>query len=181
MAVIRRSTNKTTLLKRAQLGTISTVEEVLDLAKKNNIKTVPLDVEALLTLLGVKVQYDNDLDQSISGSLRKHEETWICTVNGKHHQTRQRFTLAHELAHYLLHRNDSSEFIDRTYFRNADSKDAMEHEANSFAASLLMPDHEFRYFVARVSSSIDDIARHFKTSPLAVRVRGKQLGFSEDG
>lgn len=179
MAIIRRKKNADAMIRRAHLGNIDNAEEVLNLARQNGIRTTPLDVEGLMKLLDVSVQYREDLDNDVSGHLKKTENGWVCSVNSKHHPTRQRFTLAHELAHFILHRNDQSEFIDHTYFRTSDAANSMEHEANSFAGHLLMPEEDFRFFIRNVSADIDIIAEHFGVSPVAVRVRAKQFGFKE--
>ena len=67
----------------------------------------------------------------------------VIAVNANHPMERQRFTLAHELAHFLLHASsplhvDSSQ----VYFRerhSSQSLDWKEIQANQFAAALLMP------------------------------------------
>lgn len=78
----------------------------------------------------------------------------------EHHSPRWRFTLAHELGHFLLHRKlftknpevnlmDSSESID---LENVGKSDAMrlEWQANSFASSLLMPRLKLIQFIAKL-------------------------------
>lgn len=179
MAIIRRAKNKETLLRRAHLGNIDSSHDILNIAIQNGIKTTPLDISALMQLLGIDVIYSDTLDSKVSGSLKIEGDRWVCTVNKAHHHTRQRFTLAHELAHYILHRNEHNEFIDHTYFRTTDSSNTMEFEANEFAGSLLMPEESFRHFVKNVSHNIDMISEYFGVSPIAVRVRAKQLGFKE--
>ncbi|MFM7857229.1 MAG: ImmA/IrrE family metallo-endopeptidase, partial [Flammeovirgaceae bacterium] len=59
---------------------------------------------------------------------------------------RKNFTLAHELGHYLLHREKSPDDIicDRADMLNWESKyRIMESEANQFASFLLMPRDDF--------------------------------------
>lgn len=180
MAIIRRNKSKDALLRRAHLGNIDNADEILNLARQNGIKVAPLDVDSLMKLMGIEVNYSHDLDKDESGSLKKIEgDTWVCTVNANHHPTRQRFTLAHELAHYVLHRNKQNDFVDHTYFRNTDNDNPMEYEANAFAGALLMPELEIRSFIRNVSSNVDEISDNFGVSPLAVRVRARQLGFKE--
>ncbi|WP_460881211.1 ImmA/IrrE family metallo-endopeptidase [Pontibacter rugosus] len=57
---------------------------------------------------------------------------------------RQRFTIAHELGHFVLHQKYSELFIDKEkpLFRNQESSTGehkREKEANAFAAAILMP------------------------------------------
>lgn len=175
MAIVRRNKSKEALVRRAHLGNVSNADELINLAIKNNISTQPLDVEGLCKLLNIDVAYADDLSADVSGKLTKTETGWLCIVNANHHSTRQRFTIAHELAHYILHRNQQSNFIDSTYFRKEDSINTMEYEANAFAADLLMPRASFQYFTRNISNDINKVAAHFGVSPLAVSVRSKQL------
>ena len=83
------------------------------------------------------------------------------TTEGKYlHHPRVRFTLAHELGHYFIdeHRNalragqaPKPTFLDRP------NDDPVEHEANAFAASLLMPKREFRDALNSVPSGLKGI------------------------
>jgi hypothetical protein len=68
---------------------------------------------------------------------------------------RQRFTIAHELGHYLLHRERSSEFkcMDEDVVDHALKQ--LELEANEFASYLLMPMDDFRTQVQRQLFSLD--------------------------
>lgn len=53
---------------------------------------------------------------------------------------RRRFTAAHELGHFVLHRSNMGRFIADATIAEADGDlPAMEAEANRFAAELLMP------------------------------------------
>lgn len=64
-------------------------------------------------------------------------------MNSNHPPTRKRFTIAHELAHLLLH-STSGVHVDEMVVQMRDRKtsegvDEHEMEANRFAAELLMP------------------------------------------
>lgn len=53
---------------------------------------------------------------------------------------RRRFTAAHELGHFLMHRERMGRFrADAQILEEADVADPLEREANRFAAELLMP------------------------------------------
>jgi Zn-dependent peptidase ImmA (M78 family) len=100
------------------------------------------------------------LGKDISGMLIPTEDSWVIVVNDEHPEVRQRFTLAHELAHILLHgykvphadRGFRLRYPDaaeptpgtdkKVRYRNATSaqgSEVEEIEANQFAAALLMP------------------------------------------
>ncbi|HBS50501.1 MAG TPA: hypothetical protein DEA05_10675 [Rhodobacteraceae bacterium] len=60
---------------------------------------------------------------------------------------RRNFTLAHELGHYLLHRNANPRGLECTSRNMADwdeARNKIEGEANTFASYLLMPFDDFR-------------------------------------
>lgn len=92
---------------------------------------------------------------------------------------RQRFTLAHELAH-LLGGDDQSVHLDRDVFDRAQGRDPGEMRANAFAAALLMPEDRLR--AAAGARGFDerrfaDLACDLVVSPsaLAIRLRGLRL------
>jgi IrrE N-terminal-like domain len=67
-------------------------------------------------------------------------------INSLHHPNRRRFTLAHELAHVVLHPAELKKavHVDKGSLRrnrvSAAGTDMLEIEANAFAAELLMPE-----------------------------------------
>lgn len=81
---------------------------------------------------------------------------------------RQRFTLAHELAHIAF--NDSREVIEEQLW---DQKTTAESRANTFAASFLAPrDEIIRYLNGRTAkAAFDDLVLHFQLSPNAMSWR----------
>jgi len=139
---------------------------------------------------GVTVQRQ-DLEEEVSGILVVKGERVVIAINGDHHPHRQRFTIAHELGHYLLHREASSVFIDVTtvFFRDQRSSEGTEWqeiEANAFAAELLMPmaalTETLREQVGNhLLNELDDViirrlAAQFSVSIQAITVRLARLG-----
>lgn len=64
-------------------------------------------------------------------------------VNVEDRSTRQSFTIAHELGHWLMHKsifeNDPDKYPVLPRFQSVDKSDTLEQEANAFAANLLVP------------------------------------------
>jgi Zn-dependent peptidase ImmA (M78 family) len=92
---------------------------------------------------------------------------------------RDRFTLAHELGHYVLHylwaKKKDPQFPDRVMaFRRG--SDRIEWEANWFAAAFLMPECDFRATFAQCDGRSHQIAGVFGVSAAAAEVRAKGLG-----
>ncbi len=112
-------------------------------------RAAPVDVDGLAKALGVEVNH-SFLDTDISGELVRGDAQFVVNVNAKDPQTRQRFTLAHELGHLIHHREliGSGLDDDRAYrstsagrYFNKRIGPRQETEANKFAANLLMPWH----------------------------------------
>lgn len=158
-----------------------TSEDLLRYAEEKGINTEPLNIAELAHELGIAVRYE-PMEGDDSGSLEmcEKENRWIMTINSLHHPHRQRFTMAHELGHFIKHSPISSRFHDTNFFRNAESNQ-METEANNFAAELLMPKNKFDDFVQNTSTSAEAVAEYFQVSTIAARVRAKQLGYTGHG
>ncbi|CAE6883360.1 ImmA/IrrE family metallo-endopeptidase [Vibrio harveyi] len=146
-----------------------TPEDILAIAKKNNIETRPIDLKGLCHLLGIGIQY-LPLENNVSGKLHHDGNRWLINVNSLHHPRRQRFTIAHELGHYFLHRDSQQDYEDTTFHRGK-AYSEKELEADNFAGALLMPKDEFRDYVRFSSNKIDDIAEYFGTSSVAIKKR----------
>lgn len=98
----------------------------------------------------------------IDGMLARHpqKDEWAIFYNQDiAHKGRTNFTLAHELGHYFVHRNQIS--TSRFECGESDMLDEnkdfpnIEAEANIFAANLLMPNHDFRTQVDGEAFSFD--------------------------
>ncbi len=151
-----------------------------ELLKEYSIKDFPFDVASFATnKLGILIKYDT-LDNDISGKLSKEGDNYVITVEERHPENRQRFTIAHELAHYFLHKDLKEKFEDTVFFRGADS-DTFEFQANLFAGDILMPKNEFLKQIRNGNSEIENLAKHFGVSTLAIRVRAKQLDLQGHG
>ena len=113
------------------------------LLREHNLLSAPIDVDVLASFLGAEVFYE-DMEDDVSGLLLREDGAAKIAVNRDHHRNRQRFTVAHEIAHLVLHAHDKKElWVDHEYYfrstnpRSGDQR--AEVEANRFAAELLMP------------------------------------------
>ncbi len=109
----------------------------------------------------------------LSGLLIPHELTiWIDSTEAARSPARRRFTIAHEIGHFVLHagRSQASPMI---HCRGRDLKrsDSIEGEANSFAAALLMPDLLVEQEATSSGCNIPLLARLFGVSASAMRLR----------
>ena len=161
-------------------------EQILE---RLGIRKPPVDVLRVARELGARVERA-DLGEECSGVLVRGEGSAVIGVNYRHHPNRQRFTIAHELGHYVMH--DGGTYVDRsTYvrFRNflsGSGTDSEEREANQFGASLLMPKQWVReYFTNRPFDLDDDealaaAAIFFGVSTQAFSLRLRNLGLVVD-
>jgi Zn-dependent peptidase ImmA (M78 family) len=131
------------------------------------ITSIPMDIYALAASLGLTIKHA-PLDNNISGYLKEHNGNWEIGVNSLHHPNRQRFTIAHELGHYFLHR-DKAPFEDGLLFRKDNQQNPLEREANQFASLLLMPSLEFKR--ALKDQSVLEAAKMFGVSEQAAMYR----------
>jgi len=161
-----------------------------DLLVQHNIACAPVDVEKLAHELHLDVRKDR-VEGDISGFLfRDHEKsTAIIGVNSRQHPNRQRFTIAHELGHFLLHTGDKVH-VDRGFevrLRNDESSkgtDIDEKEANLFAAELLMPMAFVEKDIADIQAvdlmeetTIKSLAKKYQVSTHAFAFRLAYLGY----
>lgn len=176
MAIFRRKITKP--VKRS-IDTSLGIKELARIATENGLAISPIDLDSLLKALKIRLK-KIPMDPEVSGYLKQIDNNWVIGVNSLHHSRRQRFTIAHELAHFMLHKQNMDSFEDTVLFRNGETN-PIEVEANQFAARLLMPQDEFLDYLRNVSSKIDDIAEHFGVSTMAVRIRAKTLKLKGHG
>ncbi len=147
---------------------------------------LPIDIQAIIQAHNIAIR-KQPLEEAVSGMLVVKNGHAIIGVNESHHPNRQRFTLAHELGHFLLHGNSSSIFIDASpvFFRDETSSQGSklrEIEANAFAAELLMPEPMLRKVTKNQTLDAFDegavrrLAAQFGVSTQAITIRLTKLG-----
>jgi Zn-dependent peptidase ImmA (M78 family) len=158
-----------------------------DLLRKFGLFKIPVDVEAVAMRLGAAVVLD-DMDDDVSGFLLREKSVATIAANKLHHPNRQRFTIAHECGHLLLHADQGDRlWLDKAYFfrdGSSSSGDRLaEIQANQFAAGLLMPEELVRGSLENQSTLSDiDIFRlaiRFGVSEQAMTLRLVSLGLLE--
>ena len=150
------------------------------LLAKAGMDTAPVPVEQVAAHLGIKLELA-DLGEDCSGVLVRNGNRAVIGINEKQHSNRQRFSIAHEIAHLILHEGDT--YIDKGYrvhFRDLESGSGTkfeEMEANAFAAALLMPAKwvrdAFRQqpFELTEDDSLELLAKKFEVSTQAMTYR----------
>lgn len=134
----------------------------------NGIHDAPVMIEDIAKAEGLTVKYFKlppPYDSEIAGYIDVGNKHII--INAEQRPVRQRFTIAHELGHWKLHKKrieakpeDSIEPRGNSY---KGAKPTIEKEADAFAAELLVPLSTLRYYWEKGASS-DQLARLFGVS-----------------
>jgi Zn-dependent peptidase ImmA (M78 family) len=140
--------------------------EAESLIDKYKIARPPIDPEAIAKDLGVDVVYA-EFNKDISDQISGYIDPAACqiVVNKAISASRKIYTIAHELGHYILHRDyansqDYQVLLRRNQYEGV--KPPEEQEADAFAANLLVPMKFLRQYKDVASSS--ELARLFCVS-----------------
>lgn len=103
-------------------------------------------------------------------------EVWGIAYSSQARPERQRFTIAHELGHFVLHRNLKPQFNcdQQSVHPGIDTLRDIEREANDFASNLLMPGDLLRKWISSQSFDLhvlSGIAKRFQVSFEALCIR----------
>ena len=137
----------------------------------------PVKVVPLAHSLGLRIFKVEGWENKLSGMIKKDAEDggdsgYAIYVNGDHSETRRRFTIAHEIAHFVLHKSLIGDgIIDDALYRSGFSN-YIETEAKDLATDILMPPHLVRK-ATRKESSIEKLAEIFNVSREAMAIRLK--------
>ena len=139
------------------------------------------DLYDLVEGMGGTIAYKDFWSEGLgaSGSLEvRSEDDFTIYVPFDSSELRDRFTIAHELGHYVLHYLWPIQVKSKEPFKLRASRygsDRVEWEANWFSSAFLMPSEEFKK-IARDGKTIGQIARHFMVSKSAAQLRAACLG-----
>lgn len=135
-----------------------------------------LNVVKIANNLGFIVYETDFSDASIAGQVISSNDEKSIYYNRADIAQRQRFTIAHEIGHIVLHHmRDESKPFDMVDYRGRNKTfDSKEWEANLFAANILMP-REKTEKVWEKLNDVDDFAKAFNVSRAAAAIRLSDL------
>jgi len=146
------------------------------------IKIPPIDVFDVAKKLGFEV-IPYDFPEQTSGVMMIEDGIQAIGVNENHALVRQRFSVAHELGHYLFGHDDfaggNKTFVDGSY-NYADPQNRQELEANEFAAELLMPENMLRNDFSRFGLNVDKLSELYQVSKQAMWIQLINLRLAEE-
>jgi Zn-dependent peptidase ImmA (M78 family) len=162
-----------------------------EVLRRSGVLRPPVPIEEIVRKHGLHIRRQ-PLESNLSGFLYRDAMHPVVGVNSSHAPVRQRFTLGHELGHFLLHESHKLR-VDRSVHARLTSgsgderpiADDDETEANLFAAAILMP-AEFLRQQVDASNSVDilddeqfitKLARGYNVSAQALLLRLVQLGY----
>lgn len=162
-------------------GKIWAQDQARSIILRQGIKSAPVPIDKIARTCGVTLQYA-PFDDELSGMAFIKNGVPFIGVNSLHHPNRQRFTIAHELGHHILHKDllGNSVHVDKVILKrdriSSSGVDLNEIEANAFAAEILMPT---AWIETLISDGLDvadevkvsDIARKFKVSVAALQFK----------
>lgn len=165
--------------------------QAADLLRRARVRRAPVPVEKLAALLDAEIVLQ-PFSGEISGIVHRNKDgSAVIGVNSSHPIQRQRFTIAHEIGHLLLHTNENLH-VDKNFpigLRNSISGKSVnenEIEANQFAAALLMPENliveDIKPFIGKdVLIAIHKLAKKYRVSEQAMSIRLSSLRYVELG
>lgn len=139
-------------------------------------------IKGVVSRLGGTIEHSDPFEERIPESIRVEAKgDFKISISSLTSTERDRFTIAHELGHYLLHYpkllvEDPKAKMAATRWVNESSGDLVraEWEANWFAAAFLMPKAEFKS--KWNGTNKPEVAEHFGVSEAAAEIRAKSLG-----
>lgn len=163
--------------------------EIDELIKEiENIKKTSgrINTIEIANMLGIKVYKTTDITQSSFIAFDKDENCYSIYINSKEVGTRQRFSIAHEIAHFLLHKERIISF--GIVGRQCDESLTLTEEKNAdtLAARILMPENCVWEYMNNLKISdndklnlriIKDFAKEFEVSLIAGILRLRELGY----
>jgi Zn-dependent peptidase ImmA (M78 family) len=166
--------------------------KAIELLKQHGLYKAPVDVHKLVKLLNIQLEKISTTD-NMSGFFLTKGSIPIIGYNTTESPERVRFTLGHEIGHYILHSKIIPLFIDkqeRVQFnrdgQSSTGEQQFEREANAFAAALLMPAELLTHEVHSLDNHdgqelIEKLSKKFKVSTMAMSYRLANLELIEVG
>lgn len=147
-----------------------------------HMNSVPVKVGAVAEDLGLEVLV-SALGPGVSGQISKKGDSYQVKVNRHEARERQRFTIAHEIGHFLLHRDiiDSTvEGITDNVLYRSGRPEKIEFEANRIAADILMPMSALNARILTLGGNVTEamielLASEFQVSKAAMEIRLSSL------
>lgn len=160
------------------------ISEFIESSTKEYRDNFALDLKWFCKSLDLNVYAVEFEDYGLSGAIQKEMDKWEIFVNRSESENRQRFTIAHEVGHFISHKFGSLSYKiletgshkDHAIYKRDGSKNLVEQEANFIAAELLMPGKEIEVLFEQ-NLTPEEMAEKFEVSTESIVYRLNNLGF----
>lgn len=147
---------------------------------KYEVSEAPIPIEEIAEKMGIKISYAPS--EEYSGMLlRKKDNQALMGINSNEPKTRMRFTIAHEIAHYLFDTKNAVSIDYRNSIQTV-NKSLEEKRADIFAANILMPRKWLQLDFEKIAKErftqehLIDLAKKYKVSTEAMKFRLMNIG-----
>lgn len=164
------------MLNASQINTIEAKASTVLESVFGNLENMspPIDILDILKKYEINLKSGSFEDKNVSGLYDKDKR--LIYIADDESPNRKAFTVAHELGHFFLHTDKTTDLFYRMQILNlTDEHRKDEQEANWFAASLLMPEKLVKHYFS-ITNDVDKLTTVFGVSPTAVYYRLKNLG-----
>ncbi len=178
---MKEETMSTSKIPNTNFISSTKIEQVADSVRLYDDSTaISSDVTRIAKKLGLEVYEVEFESPDISGMIKTEAGNTIIYVNRNDNEGRKRFTIAHEIGHFILHHKvvESEGIVDfRQSTKNYTSEAELvrETQANMFAAALLLPKGEVKRAWDQIHD-IEEVAKIFHVSKKALVIRLDNLG-----
>jgi hypothetical protein len=135
----------------------------------------PVDLRVVVSALNLELVERGHEPFACEAALVPMGDTRAIVTRGRGDERRRRFSIAHEIGHFLLH-------PDRVAPERGGAANAalalQEREADQFAAELLMPADRLRRAAFECGCDVQRLATRFEVSQSAMRIRLERLGLT---
>lgn len=165
------------------------IEEITQSILRDQATGFETNLEKISKKFGILIKEDILKDSTISGFLFNDSVQPIIGVNAEQSETRKRFTIAHELGHFILHNQKMTINRRPIQFRDARSEEGIhedEIEANHFAACILLPKEKVESYLEKnhhhevgqeEDSFMVEMSKKFNVSMQSLILRLNSLGY----
>lgn len=145
------------------------------LLQSAGVSREPVSLRDVVSALNLEVVRTSGEPFSSEAALEPVGDGHRIVLHGRSPERRRRFTIAHEIGHFVLHPHRLAP--ERNGGVNA-AWQSEEREADQFAAELLMPEHLVREAVLLHGADPVRLAERFEVSRRAMQARLKGLGLA---
>jgi Zn-dependent peptidase ImmA (M78 family) len=184
-AIFTRLTSWQAAFSKERPNRIDNIANDVELAAEKALENAgitgpPVNPIVIAESLGYSVNGSTFRDPNLSGRVQVRDGHTRIDINAREPFSRARFTVAHEIAHAVLHLAGSEDAEMRDFHRSKSNgpKPAKEIEADAFAAALLMPDKWVRERFA-TDSDAESLAQFFQVSLDAMKIRLRRLNLQK--